>query len=491
MRRASVDMRESLFTPGARVPAWLPLILLLGACGETVVDHDRPCAANLRYDDVWIEADDPPERLEALRGVTEVVGDVTLSGSFESLEPLSCLSRVHGRFSLSEASVDSLDGLEALERVGGLELSGLSALTDVEALAGLRQVDDGLTLWQLPAVEDLSSLAGITELRGLIVLYDLPPQIALGLSLPEQLDGALIVEGDVPDLRAVTAGLREVTGGLDLHGASIAQVDLGALESVGGVLSLTARDTPMPMPPMPALREVGGPLELRGLTMADLSDLAALESVGHLTIEQCEALQTLDGLEQLRSVVSHEPVEGAGHAGGGVTLHGNPSLVDLHALAGITEVVGSEGGPGLLWLGDNAQLASVEGTGALAERVHQVILDQLPALEDLQGWSGLSRLGGLSIHGTGLHSLDGLSLTPDAQFGPDTLLLDLQDNAKLVDVAPLIPQPGQVVPTEGYIGVEGSAQLGRCQVEALIDQARAQGFGGEAIQQGLLDDGPC
>lgn len=463
----------------------------MAGCAEKVVDHDRPCAPKTLYEDFALDDGDPPARLDALFGVTELVGDLSLSGPIDSLEPLSCLSRVHGRLTITHSSLDSLGGLERLERVGGLSLSALSQLRDAEGLSGLGQIDDGLELSELPAVEDLSSLSGVAEIQGLVMLRDIAPSAELGLSLGERFDGELVIEHEVPALEATTGALREITGSIHVAGASIAQVDLRSLESVGGLLGLTADGAPRPMPTLGALREVAGPLRLHGLQMQDLSGLAALESVGELSIGGCEPLETLDGLEGLRAVVSGVPAEIAGNAGGGVSLYDNASLVDLRALGGITEVAGWNGVSGLLSIRNNPRLRSVEGTGPLVEHMLLVSLRELPALEDLAGWSDLSRLGGLAIDDTGLRTLDGLSLTPDAQFGPEQMQIELRDNAELVDIVPLVPQPGHAVPADGIIFVERSPALSGCQVQALIDQARDQGFDGDVVQEGLLDDSPC
>ena len=137
------------------------------------------------------------------------------------------------------------------------------------------------------------------------------------------------------------------------------------------------------------------------LTVSGVSSLAALSDVhaiaGSLTISDTARLSTLAGLEQLQTVTRLE-------------------------------------------LRRNAALRSV----AELSRLHQartVTIDGNPALRNLEGFSGLSKIESLSVRQTGLYSLHGLEnlLTVG--------LLEIQNNSELIDPSALngVIQASEVV----------------------------------------------
>ena len=81
--------------------------------------------------------------------------------------------------------------------------------------------------------------------------------------------------------------------------------------------------------PLASLTAVERQLEVRNLTVRDLSPLGRVEQVGSLTIADNESLETLHGLEGLRVV------------NGDLTIEGNDQLRDLTALRDLACVTGT------------------------------------------------------------------------------------------------------------------------------------------------------
>ncbi len=468
------------------------LVLTGAGCGTVVTDHDRPCADNPRYDHFYFSAEDSAERLEALRGVTEVLGDVVIGGDVANLEPMACLRSVSGRLSIeTNYAVRSLDGLERLEQVGDLHLAHLPALTEVDALANLHTATHGVWLEGLGAADDLTGLAGLSTVSGLVYLRDIADRAALGMTLPDAFEGDLSIEGQtLPDLSLLTGSLRTMTGQVQINGAAAASaVDLSQLEQVDGVLSIIAAGA-APLPDLSSLHTVTGPVSLTGLDMPDMTPLAALERAGHLSIHSCPQLQTLEGLQSLRDLVSTVPIEIAGFGGGGLSLVDNPALTDLSALGGLEALTPIEGQYSFVFMTELPALTSVAGTKGLVREADFVHLGFMPSLTTLSGWEDLTRVPNFTFDNTALPNLDGLSFAANATFG-DAFQMEFTGNADLTDISALVPGPGHLVPAAGLLQVESSPALGQCQWQALVDAAQAQGFAGDVFADGLLDDGPC
>lgn len=107
------------------------------------------------------------EALEALRGVTEVRGDLSIREGVSDLEPASCLGRVGGRLSIHRTTdLETLHGLENLESVGaGVGINGNSKLRTTEGL-GLRTV-------RYPRLDGLGSGLGSIHITRNLVLTEL------------------------------------------------------------------------------------------------------------------------------------------------------------------------------------------------------------------------------------------------------------------------------------------------------------------------------
>ena len=455
-----------------------------------VEEHARPCPESVRYEDFVLETGDPAAQLEALRGVTEVVGNVSISGDVRSLEAMSCLTRVEGFLSLG-GELETLEGLERLERVGGVGLRG-DRLRRVDALSNLTTIEGDLVLEELPAIESLDGLSSVATLGGEVMIRDVGPGGALRLGLGDTLEGSITVFGQSPDLTPLTGDLRRVIGNLRFEGPSVERIDLSALLRVDGSLTLTSSEG-QPMPSLASLERVGHDLRLLGLEAEDLSSLSRLQGAGSLTIEAFPSLRSLDGFQALRTIAPDDTLALNDTLGSGVGLSRNPQLADLTALSGVEHVGGRPGSIVFLMISGNPMLSDLSGTGSLLPFVDWVSLSELPALVDLRGWPQLPRFPAFTADNTGLVSLDGLSIAPGSWIRgyEDSVAFELYDNADLIDISAAIPNAGDDVGAEGFIFITGNANLSRCNAEALVEAAQAGGFAGSVALEDLVDDAPC
>ena len=301
---------------------FLPVALLLGGCAEVVEEHDRGCPENIRYEDFTLEDTDPAAQLEALRGVTEVVGNVSIRREVESLEALSCLASIEGGLTIY-GDVETLDGLERLESVGGLSLWS-ERLRDVDALSNLTTIRGSLFLEELVALESLAGLDSVETVDGELMIRDVAAAATLTLAVGETFTGSVTTFGQSPDLTPFTTKLRRLMGDLRLEGPSVDRVDLSSLLRVDGGLTLTSSEAQR-LPPLGSLERVGLDVTLTGFADESLASLARLQAAASLSIRSFPSLRTLDGLQALRTL-SH----GDGPAmGSGLELSENPQLVEI------------------------------------------------------------------------------------------------------------------------------------------------------------------
>ena len=438
----------------------------------------------MRYEDFVLEAGAPAAQLEALRGVTEVVGEVSITDA-ESLEALSCLERVEGRLSVSGPK--TLEGLERLERVGGLALSG--RLRNVDALERLTTVDESISLDSLPAVEDLQF--SIEKLGGDIFINDVNPDAPFDLAIGGSFDGSIQSVQSAPDLRPFTRRLEHVGGDIDLHGTAMGAVDFSGLITIGGDLILFADQTSQPLPAMGSLTRVGHDLKLVNLLSEDLSSLRSLQRAGGIHIQVFPALRSLHGLEGLR-VLEHDGgrVESASP---GVGLYGLPLLEDISALAGIERVIGlPDEGPGSAYVSGCDRLSDLHGIESLLPWVDKLSLYELPDLVGFTSLEPVSKLPSLHAEATGLTSLAGLETSgPWFQKLDGMVYVWLIDNPDLVELMPAAATADNEVAESGFVVIEGNTSLGHCEAEAFIEAAQAQGFDGATSNKDSLDDTPC
>jgi len=157
--------------------------------------------------------------LEALSGVTHVVGSVTVSGpALVDLAPLASLRCVDGDLRVEDCpSLAHLTGLEGLLDVGGNLVVGWNgALVDTDGLASLGRIGGSIWLTANPSM-------GSARLPSLATL------------------GSHLLVTECAALASVDLAALAATGGdleLSYCGALSSLAGLGALEAVGGDVSI-------------------------------------------------------------------------------------------------------------------------------------------------------------------------------------------------------------------------------------------------------------
>jgi hypothetical protein len=317
--------------------------------------------------------------LEALRGCNRLDGDLVIqSADVTSLAALSSLQCVTGRFQLSQTAVVDLTGLERLQSVGFLFVSGNASLTSLGALHAL---DTALSTFILhnDALTNLSGLERLTTLFTLSV-QDNAHLTDLGTFAPTSV-GSM----DFTRNASLTSlhGLEGITTAFN-----VALVGLPALTSLDGLAHLGTTNT----------------LTLDELGVTSLSSLASLQSVGTLTL----GALALDDLATLTGLTSIQELD----LGPTSTLRALGALPSLTVLDQVK--VTSNAALETLIIPDGVQrvtLTQVNDAPALttlsfgkANDAFSVVLDGVPALTTLDA-SSVTTIGDMELGQTGLVSL--------------------------------------------------------------------------------------
>ncbi|HTV21106.1 MAG TPA: hypothetical protein VMG12_20615, partial [Polyangiaceae bacterium] len=238
------------------------------------------------------------EQIEALRGCTEITGDLTLRPFAEmDLTPLSELRIVRGDLEVGEASpgvdvsgrMTSLAGLESLEQVNSLSLRGVMA-SDLSALANLRRInvdplgphtDGGMfEIFSCDELVDLGGLDALADFADISVSGNARLNSLSGPHFPPRMRRISLAGGVLTDLSALGA-VRTVDTFEVQQNTSIQHLDGLALENVG-VLALIMND---------------------GLQQVDsLSSLESLENFLVARNPRLERLPSLDGVDFVKMV---------------------------------------------------------------------------------------------------------------------------------------------------------------------------------------------
>jgi hypothetical protein len=233
-----------------------------------------------------------------------VLGRLTVSGdTLESLQGLAAIEEVRGVLAFDGTKLPSLDGLDALTYVGGLYFADNAQLADLGELEHVGFADnefttessDGEPGWNVherrvvwlennPQLTQLDDLAGIGPISSLVLIDN------DGLS-------SVLSEGAFEKVE-----LLRVVGNPEL-------ASLAGLENAVHLNQLEIGDN---------------------AALVDLSELESLEGiVEDLVVEGNEALESLDGLSGVASI-------GYSVDENRIGIYDNPSLADIGALSGIS-----------------------------------------------------------------------------------------------------------------------------------------------------------
>jgi hypothetical protein len=288
--------------------AWLvlPGLVYLAGCGEALNLGANEAAIGGEEDTCNVGEEDvvatTQEQIDALSGCRELRGSLTVRLAYDqpgslSLEPLASLEVVRGQLWI-DGPATSLVGLEALEEVGALQLTGLQVpnLASLAALSraqgdptlrifdggtggGLVRIDrceglidlqglENLTTWSSLSVEQTDSLESLAGLR--------PPRFiesVLLRSLPRLKDmSALATVREAEYFGVHHTGLERIYPPLALDRVGLLEVQLNAaLADLDGLFALSAVEV---------LRIEDNDALVR-IELPDLSDFDAISIVGN------------------------------------------------------------------------------------------------------------------------------------------------------------------------------------------------------------------
>lgn len=393
----------------------------LGAGQQPVEAPDGPCGDGVVVGDVFA---DTQEAIDALRGCSEVTGDLTLRPFPEiDLTPLSELRIVRGDLRVNpeiaqtdqSVTLPSLAGLESLEQVNNLLLRQV-AVADLSALANLRRVsfdplgphDAGGTIRirRCDQLRDLSGLDSLREFADFLLERNASLTSLSGVRFP-------------PSLRTLAV-------------AEPALTDLSALAPVRNVESVQ-------LGPTTVLQNLDG-LALQEVELLNLSDNAALQQVDSLSSlvlletlivkhnDKLQQLPSLDGALDVRAAIVVDNAElrnVPSFANGGRGPYSVGAYSAEHVELGF--------GPpfrfmDLFEVGDNPRLTRIDGIGSALIDVAQVAIYDNAALSEVN-FGSLSKMSSLQI-------LDNPALSTIQLSQPAHIVeLDVKNNPNL-SVAP-------------------------------------------------------
>lgn len=311
--------------------------------------------------------------LERLRSVG---GDLVVetANALTSLAALGNLTEIAGELELrgtgSGSRLRDLSGLERLERLGGLALSGLDSLQSLSGLPKFTRLPGGVQLADLRALRSIDTLSALTRTGGVLELSDLPQLTRLtALSRIEQTAGLTLSHlTNITQLTSLSQ-LTRVAGDVFI----VANDALGSLDGLRGLSavdgSFALRDGVVKsVAGLRKLRTIGETLYLWNTPVSSLDGLQGLRSLRALYIEQ-SALGSLAGLDNLSALQN-------------LTLTRNPALTRIDALRSLTGI------PGGIQIADDPKLESLDGLQHVT-RTATLSLQALPAITSLAALAAL------------------------------------------------------------------------------------------------------
>ncbi len=220
---------------------------------------------------------------------TQVSGDLIIQeaepGAIASLSPLKQIAEIAGTLQISDnQALHSLAGLEGLRSVSGIRISSNQALSHVDALMGIGEIELSLRVARNSSLINLAGLSQLTFVGGDLTLTDNDLLVNLeGLQQLQRIGQHLILTSN--------AGLRDLSGleQLAYIGKELLVKDNSNLRSLLGLHHLTAIGEDLIVDNNPLL--------------ADFQGLNALRSVGsNMLVVNLQSLVDFNGLQALTEI---------------------------------------------------------------------------------------------------------------------------------------------------------------------------------------------
>jgi hypothetical protein len=407
--------------------------------GEAGGPWDGPCDRGTVEGDVVATND---ADIRALSGVVEITGSLSFGADVSDLSHLTCLKRVGDSLLVGRnENLLTLDGLSALESIGGTLRASIASRIEEISLPELRSV--ATLVLDRPGQLETLSLPMLSSVEGRLSIQGGKLADLTGLSRLERVGNLELSSERIESL----AGLENL---VEAHGIQLISVtrltSLSPLARLASLTTLTVRDTRIQT--LRGLEGVESLLQLdlhANAWLTSVDGLEGLKRAGSILILNCRQLESLGGLRNLRSLDVEE--SGSFVETGMIALSGLDALENLQGLESLTSI-------NQMWLSNNAALTTLEGLGAEVTSLH---LSQLPSLQNLEALAGLTSFESLELSKVGLPNLRGLeSLRTIRSF-------TLHDNPNLASLRAL----------EGLEGIEDAdvrynTSLPTCEVDWLL-----------------------
>lgn len=396
---------------------------------------------------------------QALQSFTGIDNLTTIDKSFyvqsmpliENFEGFNKLKNIGETFSISSLTgLTSFTGLESLEYIGerlqiisvgniqnfhplsnlhtirrGLHFSNISGVTDLSGFenANMNFSNSNITIESLPDLQDLTGLDNVTDINQISLNHNPSLSSLSGLENLTRIRGGGLRLSNLPELTDISAlsSLNRIDGMLTI-------INTGSITDFMPLINLQQIRGGLYLDNVPGLVNLGGlhnvnieypESELIILNMPDLEDLSGLNGTTFLYyvyLSHNQALSTLIGLEDLKSVPH------------GVYLGYNPNLSTLNSLSRLEEI--DDGGLSVI---ENIDLTSLEGLQNLTTVKGSLFISNMDGLTDLTGLSGLAEINGLNIqNNANLTSLTGLG-----ELLKEDFWLSINNNESLADLSGL------------------------------------------------------
>lgn len=410
---------------------------------------------------------------------TEVTGNLTVQGAgITNLDGLNSLNKMGGYINLSSLSnVTELSGLSNLKETGGIyiqsltNLKNLAGLENIETVAGTLQITNNTKLRSLCALADMITNSGhsgsysvsgnsYNPTKQQIINGDCEQSTVFSGNL------TLSTQAQIDDFFYT-----EVTGNFTLQGAGINNLDgLNSLTKVGGYININGLTNITNLDGLSNVSAVNTYLYIQQNTnLTDIAGLAKITSCQYLYIYDNDKLLNLEGLNALKSITTvnglrvehNELLEDISALSSIESINGNFRVVSnpsLRNFCAFTNVFSNGGHNGSYTVsgnrynptkqniinGDCEQSTVYSGSLTLTTQgqidaffyteVTGNLTIQGTGITNLDGLSSLTKTGGyLNINGvSNITNLDGLSNVSEI-----TTYLYLQTNANLTDISGL------------------------------------------------------
>jgi hypothetical protein len=303
--------------------------------------------------------------LSGFEGLTHIYSLEVNNTSLQSLTGLDSLQRVESYLTIEDnAALANLNGLGSLEFVSYFEIEGNTVLANISSLQSLATIENGLSFTNNQQLSSLDGLEGVTT--------------------PGQDDGFQLwfsgSHGNLTDISALSGvthlselTLYSVTGLTDLNG-------LQNVETIGSVI-INGQDAMTSLNGLDALQTVETTMSIDGCdNLASIAALSNLTSVGRISLWRLPVLASLDGLQGVQQLTPESCGFPPCYT---LRIEDNDDLVDLTGLDNLVTSAATTR------IANNQLLQSLDGLDQLTTAYTIEIVGN-PSLIDVTALSGVS-----------------------------------------------------------------------------------------------------